>query len=101
MFSFRYYWDKFILKLNKIFLIEDPRSSYKIYCYDEEDSQYSLSEVIYELKNSVKVLQEKIEKLEEENVETSNCLYEVMNSIEAVDARIDILTVQKWTDENV
>lgn len=32
-----------------------------------------------------------VKRLEEENVETTNCLYEVMNSIEAVDARIDIL----------
>lgn len=36
-------------------------------------------------------LEAKVEKLEEENVETSNSLYEIMNSIEAVDRRIDIL----------
>lgn len=34
---------------------------------------------------------EDIKRLEEENIETSNCLYELMNSIEAVDARIDIV----------
>jgi hypothetical protein len=32
-----------------------------------------------------------VRRLEEENIETSNCLYEIMNSIEAVDTRIDIL----------
>ena len=32
-----------------------------------------------------------VKRLEEENIETSNCLYEIMNSIEAVDNRIDIL----------
>jgi hypothetical protein len=32
-----------------------------------------------------------IKRLEEENVETTNCLYENANSIDAVDARIDIL----------
>ena len=36
-------------------------------------------------------LQERIEALEAENIETSNCLYELDNSIQAVDARIDIL----------
>ena len=46
-------------------------------------------------------LQEKVAALEAENVETSNCLYELMNSIDAVDARIDILTIEKWSDENV
>jgi len=46
-------------------------------------------------------LQERIEALEEENIETTNCLYELNNHIEAVDARIDILTVEKWTDNNV
>jgi hypothetical protein len=34
------------------------------------------------------------EKLEDENVETSNCLYELMNSTEAIDRRIDILAEQ-------
>lgn len=42
-------------------------------------------------------LQERIESLEAENIETSNCLYELQNSIEAVDARIDILTVEMFT----
>lgn len=46
-------------------------------------------------------LQERIEALEEENIETSNCLYELNNHIEAVDARIDILNVENWSDKNV
>jgi hypothetical protein len=33
-----------------------------------------------------------VKRLEEENIETSNCLYEIMNSVDAVDARIDIIT---------
>ena len=41
-------------------------------------------------------LQERIEALEAENVENSNCFYELHNHIEAVDARIDILTAEKW-----
>ena len=40
-------------------------------------------------------LQERIEALEAENIETANCLYELDNSIQAVDARIDILAVEK------
>ena len=46
-------------------------------------------------------LEDRIKALEEENVETSNCLYELMNSIDAVDARIDIITTEKWTEKNV
>ena len=53
-----------------------------------------LYETILELEN-------RIVKLEEENVETSNTLYELMNSLDAVDARIDILTLEKWTNKNV
>jgi hypothetical protein len=39
----------------------------------------------------IEELEKRIVKLEEENVETTNCLYENANSIDAVDARIDIL----------
>ena len=46
-------------------------------------------------------LEERIEALEAENTETSNCLYELDNSIQAVDARIDILTVENWSDRDV
>jgi hypothetical protein len=46
-------------------------------------------------------LQERIEALEAENVENSNCFYELHNHIEAVDARIDILTVENWVNKDV
>lgn len=46
-------------------------------------------------------LQERIEALEAENVENSNCFYELSNCIDAVDARIDIITAEKWSDKNV
>jgi hypothetical protein len=36
-------------------------------------------------------LQERINALEEENIENSNLIYQLMNSIEAVDRRIDII----------
>ena len=39
----------------------------------------------------IEELEQRIVKLEEENVETTNCLYENANSIDAVDRRIDIL----------
>jgi hypothetical protein len=42
-------------------------------------------------------LQERIEALEAESVENSNCFYELSNSIEAVDARIDIITIEGFT----
>lgn len=46
-------------------------------------------------------LENRIAKLEEENIETSNILYELMNSLDAVDARIDILTLENWTNKDV
>ena len=46
-------------------------------------------------------LQERIEVLEAENIETTNTLYELMNSIDAVDTRIDILTLEKWKEKDV
>ena len=36
-------------------------------------------------------LEQRIENLEEENIETTNLLYELGNSVNAVDARIDII----------
>ena len=39
----------------------------------------------------IEKLEARIEKLEEENVETTNTLYELQNSIEAVDRRVDII----------
>ena len=46
-------------------------------------------------------LQERIEILEAESVENSNCFYELGNCIDAVDARIDILTLESWNKEDV
>ena len=46
-------------------------------------------------------LEERIAKLEDENIETNNLLYELSNTIDAVDARIDILTLEKWSKDNV
>jgi hypothetical protein len=39
----------------------------------------------------IEELEQRIVKLEEENVETTNVLYEVINSTEAIDRRIDIV----------
>jgi len=41
-------------------------------------------------------LEGRIAKLEEENIETSNCIYELGNSIQAVDTRIDIVAENPW-----
>ena len=46
-------------------------------------------------------LDENINRLNSENIETSNVLYELGNSIDALDTRIDILTLQKWMDESM
>lgn len=71
---------------------------YLIYRYGKENYQPNLYMMIEELQQKVQELEQKyrdalidIKRLEEENIETSNCLYELQNSIEAVDHRIDIL----------
>ena len=46
-------------------------------------------------------LENRITVLEAESVENSNCFYELSNSIDAVDARIDILTLEKWNKKDV
>jgi septal ring factor EnvC (AmiA/AmiB activator) len=52
----------------------------------------TLGEVPIELLlKKIEELEERMVKLEEENVETTNTLYEIMHSVDAVDARIDIL----------
>lgn len=50
------------------------------------------------LLNRLNILEERIRYLEKENIETTNALYEIENRLEA---RIDILTLEKWTDKNV
>lgn len=52
---------------------------------------YEVTEDHKSIGERLSILEERIERLEEENIETSNVLYEIMNSIEAVDNRIDIL----------
>jgi hypothetical protein len=51
------------------------------------------------LLKKIEELENRIVKLEEENVEFSNLFYETMNSIDAVDSRIDILTLHHWTTQ--
>lgn len=71
---------------------------YLISRYGKENYQPNLYMMIEELEKRVSVLEEKyrdvlidIKRLEEENIELTNCNYELQNSIEAVDHRIDIL----------
>jgi septal ring factor EnvC (AmiA/AmiB activator) len=47
----------------------------------------------------IEELEQRIVKLEEENIETTNTLYEIMNSVDAVDARIDILAENPWKEQ--
>ena len=44
-------------------------------------------------------LEQRIEILESEHIETTNTLYEVMNSIDAVDVRIDILNAERFVKD--
>ena len=56
---------------------------------------------LLELQEKYDALLLDVTRLEEENIETSNTLYELMNSIDAVDARIDILTLERWKERDV
>ena len=76
--------------------------------YGNTHTQPNLYELIEELTNKVKVLEDKyagaledIKRLEEENIETTNVLYEIMNSVEAVDARIDIVAEHCGINQDV
>ena len=51
------------------------------------------------LLKKIEELEKRIVKLEEENVETTNCLYEIMENIRAVDARIDIVAENPWSEQ--
>ena len=54
--------------------------------------KWGMSEVPTDiLFKKIEELEQRIVKLEEENVETTNVLYEVINSTEAIDRRIDIV----------
>jgi hypothetical protein len=53
---------------------------------------------LLELEEKYSNLLKDVVRLEEENVETTNTLYELMNNIDAVDARIDILTSEKFLE---
>ena len=81
---------------------------YMIARYGNTHTQPNLYELIEELTNKVKVLEDKyagaledIRRLEEENIETTNVLYEIMNSVEAVDARIDIVAEHCGINQDV
>jgi septal ring factor EnvC (AmiA/AmiB activator) len=73
-----------------------------------EEPDTSLAYNLQQLEERITVLEEKyegalidIKRLEEENIETTNCLYENANSIDAVDARIDILAEHCGITEDV
>jgi len=51
------------------------------------------------LLKKIEELENRIVKLEEENIETTNTLYEIMHSVDAVDARIDIVTQNPWKEQ--
>ena len=51
------------------------------------------------LLKKIEELENRIVKLEEENIETTNTLYEIMHSVDAVDARIDIVAENPWKEQ--
>ncbi len=70
--------------------------------YQVDKYTVSLNDRIRELEEKYNALLIDVKRLEEENIETTNVLYELSNSLDAVDARIDILTAEKWLkDDNV
>jgi len=78
--------------------IDEVKDRYRIICYDANDNEYSLIELLQSLTHHVIKLEDRIKVLEEENVSTTNELYRIENSL---DARIDILTLEMWKKEDV
>lgn len=66
-----------------------------------EERISNLEQLVYDLQEKYQLALIDIKRLEEENIETTNTLYEIMNSIDAVDARIDIVTLEKWNNKDV
>jgi hypothetical protein len=67
--------------------------------YGEKEKYPSLEELCYLLSLEVKTLSDRLEKLEEENVETTNTFHEIMHTIDALDARIDIVHAHNETQK--
>ncbi len=55
----------------------------------------------YMMSEEYRSLVERIEKLEEENIENTNLIYELQNSLEAIDRRIDIIAEEFKVNEDV
>jgi len=70
---------------------DNDKSRYRITCYDANDNEYSLIELLQSLTQQVIKLEDRIKVLEEENINTTNELYRLENSL---DARIDILSLE-------
>ena len=68
--------------------------------YDDVVAKWNLKDTvpIEKLYKKIEELEAKVKVLEEENVGTTNELYRLENSL---DARIDILTLEKWTNKDV
>tara|TARA_R110000772_G_scaffold237890_1_gene349791 strand:+ start:245 stop:481 length:237 start_codon:yes stop_codon:yes gene_type:complete len=48
------------------------------------------------LLKKIEELEDRVVKLEEENIENTNLIYELMNSLEAIDNRIDIIMCEPY-----
>lgn len=80
---------------------QDPYWFFKKWGITDPTPGDIIQQKLEELEEKYNALLLDVKRLEEENIETSNCLYELMNSIEAVDVRIDILTAEKWIKKDV
>jgi F0F1-type ATP synthase beta subunit len=70
---------------NFLRLYQVPKT-YEISVFDNDGNKHSLVGLCSSLAKEVLKLEERIKKLEEENIELTNCLYEVENRLQA---RID------------
>ena len=68
----------------------------KIICQDE--NYFSPGDKIVELEERIRLLEDQVRELQQENVQTTNSIYEVANSLES---RIDILVNTLQDTKNV
>ncbi len=59
--------------------------------YEVNEDTITLYDKVEELEEKYQALLIDVKRLEEENIETTNCIYELMENIRALDNRIDIL----------
>ena len=73
--------------LSWFFSDQDPiTQKYKIICMSDDETHYSLAEMLSKIEDKILLIQQELEELRSENIELTNSIYECENRLES---RID------------